>query len=92
MKEESTVNSSQNANLGTVPSCEKFLDIMQLILDDEATEEQKDFFRQRIETCSSSLNYYENEKVLWDKIRVKLGQKKCCPECVKDTILEKIKE
>ena len=91
-EEESTMNPSQDITSASCPNCQKFVDILYLILDDEATEEQKEFFRFHIDKCAKCLEHYQFEKSLWDKIKVKLGEKKCCPDCLVDVIREKIKQ
>lgn len=70
--------------------CSKFVDLMQLILDDEATNEQICFFKEHMDDCRGCLDYYEDEKNLIDQVRAKL-ERKCCPESLKSTILGKIK-
>ncbi|MCP4520088.1 MAG: hypothetical protein GY827_00055 [Cytophagales bacterium] len=76
------------------PSCQEFMGVLHLIVDGEdLTEDQKKFFKERLEGCSSSLNYYKNEKDLWKKIKTKLDiDSKCCPDCLPDQIMDKIKK
>lgn len=94
MREEGESIMKQQENVASIscPNCQKFVDILYLILDNEATEEQKDFFRFHIDKCAKCLEHYQIEKALWDKIKIKLDDKKCCPDCLVDTIREKIKQ
>ncbi len=89
---ELTTNESQEPTSMSCPKCDEFVDILYLILDCEATEEQKIFFKEHIEKCEKCLKHYQIEKELWSKIKGKLEDKKCCPGCLVDTIREKIKK
>ncbi len=69
--------------------CSQFLGVMQLILDDEATDEQLCFFKEHMDGCSGCWEHYNVEKSVIDEIRTKLTRK-CCPDSLKSSILDKI--
>jgi mycothiol system anti-sigma-R factor len=71
-------------NSATKPNCREML---QTILDGEATEEQKDYFRQHIGGCMPCYQSYDLE------IAIKqLLQTKCCGGEAPSDLVEKIKE
>ena len=78
-----------NKNGAAACDCGQFLSVMQLILDDEASEEQLCFFKEHMLDCHGCLEYYNVEKSVIDEIRTKL-ERKCCPESLKKSILGKI--
>lgn len=71
--------------------CRKFLDVVQLILDDEASEEQIKFFRKHVDACKHCLETYNMEKSVAEAIKSKL-QSRCCPDKLVQSIKQKIRE
>ena len=74
---------------GYACDCGQFVELMQLILDDEASDEQLKFFHDHMDDCRGCLSHYEGEKNMIDQIRLKL-ERKCCPDSLKSAILDKI--
>ena len=71
--------------------CSKFLETIQLILDDEATNEEVCFFKGHLDGCNGCFEHYNIEKSVIDEIRTKI-ERRCCPETLKTAILDKIQE
>lgn len=67
----------------------KCMEIIQLILDGEAKEEDLKFFKSNIECCSKSMEHYKFEQEVRNNIKEKLGEI-CPPENLEDCIREKI--
>ncbi len=84
-KETNGVNSGESEG-----KCARFMQVLQLILDDEASKEDREFFKARIDNYSVCLEAYEIEKTLLVEIKSKL-EKKCCPEQVVLAIKDKLK-
>lgn len=63
--------------------------IIQAILDDEATEAEKDHFRDNIDKCIPCIESYRLEKCIKDSLHLKL-EKKPCPKNLLTTIISKI--
>ncbi|WP_221389612.1 phosphohydrolase [Dyadobacter sp. NIV53] len=63
--------------------------IIQSILDDEATDAEKDHFRDNMEKCIPCIEAYRLEKCIKDSLSIKL-EKKPCPKNILDTIILKI--
>lgn len=63
--------------------------IIQAILDDEATEEEKDHFRENMDKCIPCIESYRLEKCIKDSLSIKL-EKKPCPQSILNTIITKI--
>jgi hypothetical protein len=63
--------------------------VIQAILDDEATEAEKDHFRVNMDTCIPCIEAYRLEKCIKDSLNHKI-EKKPCPESILNTILTKI--
>jgi hypothetical protein len=73
-------------------SCEhhaECMKIIQAILDDGATEAEKDHFRENMDKCIPCIESYRLEKCIKDSLSVKL-EKKPCPESILKTIISKI--
>lgn len=66
--------------------CRKLVDILELIIDKEATPEQEKFFNQHIEGCAPCLDHYEIDEAMHKLIREKLDKKEC-----KSSLLDSIK-
>lgn len=73
------------------PNCQRFVDIVNAIIDDEATEEEENFFRDHMNDCTGCLNHYNIEKEIIDQVKEKL-KKRCCPSSLKNSILNLIKK
>tara|TARA_R110002124_G_scaffold265785_1_gene432664 strand:- start:109 stop:399 length:291 start_codon:yes stop_codon:yes gene_type:complete len=65
------------------------LKVIQAILDDEATEAEKDHFRENIDKCIPCIESYNLEKCIKSSLADKV-QKKPCPKNILDTIISKI--
>lgn len=81
--------SSKESNVKESEERKKFLDTVNLMLDGEATPEQKRFVMEKVKCCQFSNSKYELEKC----IREKLKTLNCCKEMpanLDQTILEKI--
>ena len=55
--------------------CSEFLDVVNLILDNEATEDQENFVREHIEDCTGCLEKYELEKKIKELLQTKISKK-----------------
>lgn len=51
----------------------KFKELVQMILDDEADEQSRALFEEKIRTCISSSKCYQDEKGIQEAIRKKLA-------------------
>ena len=72
--------------------CEHHLECMkviQAILDDEATEAEKDHFRENMDKCLPCIESYRLEKCIKESLNFKI-EKKPCPESILKTIISKI--
>lgn len=79
-------------NLQMKHTCEhhaECMKIIQAILDDEATEAEKDHFRENMDKCIPCIEAYKLEKCIKDSLNFKLV-KKPCPESIFKTIISKI--
>ncbi|WP_157505265.1 phosphohydrolase [Dyadobacter beijingensis] len=63
--------------------------IIQAILDDEASEAEKDHFRENMDKCIPCIEAYRLEKCIKDSLTLKIV-KKPCPESILNTIMSKI--
>ncbi|MEO6282815.1 MAG: phosphohydrolase [Dyadobacter sp.] len=63
--------------------------IIQAILDDGATEAEKDHFRENMDKCIPCIESYRLEKCIKDSLNSKIA-KKPCPQSILDTIISKI--
>jgi hypothetical protein len=63
--------------------------VIQAILDDEATEAEKDHFRENMDKCIPCIESYRLEKCIKDSLNVKI-EKKPCPQSILNTIISKI--
>ena len=66
--------------------CQKLVDILELIIDKEASAEQEQFFKSHIEGCAPCLDHYEIDEAMYQLIREKLEKKEC-----KASLLDSIK-
>lgn len=71
---------------GECPEKQKCLEILTLVLDGEANEEQKDYFRAHIEKCMPCNSDYTVEKTIRE-----LLQSKCANKEVPSDLVESIK-
>ncbi|CAG5071929.1 hypothetical protein DYBT9623_03905 [Dyadobacter sp. CECT 9623] len=63
--------------------------VIQAILDDEATDAEKEHFRVNMDKCIPCIESYRLEKCIKDSLNQKIA-KKPCPESILNTILSKI--
>jgi len=71
--------------------CSKCREIIHLIVDCEACEEQMSHFKDSISKCQECMDYLNNHKNLLSIIKEKTGRK-CCPEKIANAIIDSIKE
>ncbi len=69
-----STNTHDSAN-GHCPECEKCLEVLHIVLDDEATEEQVAFVKAHVDSCSRCFDCYEVDKSLKESVRVKISKK-----------------
>ena len=74
----------------TCSNCVRVHELLNVIIDDEASKEEEQFFKGHIDECAPCLEKYNVERSLIDKIKSKLSHK-CCPENVVNSIKEQIK-
>ena len=60
--------------------CQKVVDILELIIDKEATDEQKEFFNSHVEGCAPCLDHYEMDEAMLVYLKETLEKKKCCDD------------
>ncbi len=70
-------------------NCQKLADLVPVILDGEATAEEKDFFKSHANGCKPCMSKYNIEQKLLKAVRDKLNRK-CCPERLKNKIKKTI--
>ncbi len=83
---------SVESNLPIKTICEHHVECMkaiQAILDGEATESQKEHFRQNIDSCLPCIETYRLEKCLKESLQNKVS-KVTCPEKLISTIKNKL--
>jgi len=68
-------NNSTNIKL----DCKQFANLVQLIVDDEASEEQKALFINHEKKCGHCAEVYNIEKSVIDLVKTKL-KRDCCTE------------
>ncbi len=74
----------------TCSNCVKVHELLNVIIDDEATKDEEEFFKEHIDECAPCLEKYNVERSLIEKIKSKLSHK-CCPESVVNSIKSQIK-
>lgn len=69
--------------------CQKVVEILELIIDKEATQEQERFFKKHIDGCAPCLKHYEIDNSLIELIKKSLEKKECKSDllsCIKSEI------
>lgn len=61
-----------NTDVDTPEGKEKCLEIINLILDGEATKDQMEYFNSKIKCCQKSMAFYHLEKCVKDVIQKKI--------------------
>lgn len=69
----------------------KCIEILELLLDGEATAEQEGFFKSHIEKCMPCYRYYDLEKSIKEILQTKV-ERKAVPRDLVDSIKSKIRE
>lgn len=69
----------------------KCLEILELLLDGEADQEQAEFFHAHIENCMPCYKHYNLEKTIREILQTKI-EKKTVPNDLVESIKTKIKE
>ncbi|WP_323758259.1 hypothetical protein [Roseivirga sp.] len=76
---------------GNLVDEKRFSEIIQLVLDNEADEESRAIFEEKIRTCVKSNGNYEREKCVQESIKQKLCEhKQEIPEDLAKTIKKSI--
>ena len=73
------------------PETQKCLEILHLILDDEADHEQEEYYKNHMDECWSCFKNYELEKAIRNLVKTKL-ERKTVPSTLIDDIKTKISE
>ena len=91
--EQKFTNNSQKEKESGISSrlTEEAKEIIHLIVDCEACEEQMSHFKDSISKCQECMDYLNNHKNLLSIIKEKTGRK-CCPEKIANAIIDSIKE
>ncbi len=79
-------NKDKKSLVDTPEGYRRCLEVINLILDGEADDEQKSYFEQKIKCCQKSMKHYEVEKCVKEVIQEKIDKKPVPPE-----LLDKIK-
>lgn len=83
--------SINNCETQNESDCTKFLEVVQLVIDNEATEKEIEFFKHHIQKCAHCLDHYNLEKSVAKAIKTKI-ESKCCPEKLVHIIKKQIRE
>jgi predicted anti-sigma-YlaC factor YlaD len=84
-------NSTKNDTTASSRFCEDFVEIVQLILDGEASEEHKKKFHSFYMECGSCISYYNLESSTVEFLKKKIEQEKMpVPKDLAEQILSKI--
>lgn len=75
---------------GGSSECEKFLSLVNLMLDNEANQQEEEYISSHIEECSPCFKQLELEKQLRETLKSKIAHKEVPSELV-DLIKTKIK-
>lgn len=70
---------SENGNCREVSKC---IHILNLMMDNEASEEEESFIRDHLDRCIECLEHYEVEKEIRSLIRKKIAHKKVPQELI----------
>ncbi len=79
-----------NTDVETPEGKQKCIEIMNLILDGEATVEQMEYFNSKIKCCEKSMSFYNLEKCVKEIIQNKIDNKPV-PQDLIDCIKSKLK-
>jgi len=71
-------------------NCKQLAEILHLVIDNQATPDQENFFNQHIHDCAPCLDHYEIDKSLQAIIKERLLKKECCSSLL-DSIRTQIK-
>ncbi len=71
--------------------CEKFLGLVQLLIDDEANSSQKSYINDHIDECAPCLKHLEVEKEFRELVKQKIERKEVPQELIQ-AIETKIKD
>lgn len=77
-------------NKDGMSDCEKFLHLINLMLDNEANQQEEDYISEHIEECSPCLEQLELEKQLRQMLKARIGHRRVPSELI-DSIKNKIK-
>ncbi len=82
-----SVNSENNAAtplIETQAGLSKCLEVINLILDGEASEEQLSYFDSKIKCCEKSMGYFNLEKCIRDVVKMRIEKKDVSPKLVEE--------
>jgi anti-sigma factor (TIGR02949 family) len=57
------------------PDCEKVINILEMIIDEEATSEDQTYFYSHLEDCSSCFDAHKHQKMLKDFLKLNVKRK-----------------
>ncbi len=72
-------------------ACEEFVNLMQAIIDGEATKEEEEFFNQHYSTCNPCHEYFTFSKSFFEFVKSKIKVEPL-PNDLASSILQKVKE
>ena len=83
-------NLHMEATISEKSECEKFLNLVQLLIDNEANTTEETYIKEHIDECALCLKHMALEKAFKELIQQKIA-KKDVPQELIDTIETKIK-
>lgn len=69
--------------------CQRLVNILEAVVDGQASKEDETFFNEHIEDCAPCLEHYELDQSLVELVRQSLERKKCTANllgCIKEEI------
>ena len=83
-------NDMHNVKLRTeMADCSEYKELIQLVIDDEATDKEEAYLRDHLKICLKCLDQYQINEELKKIIRLKL-EKKAVPDGLAETIRHKL--
>lgn len=64
MKTIATHPTQETANAGAIPDCEKIVSLLDIIIDGEASEEDKTYFFTHLDTCKECFGAHQKHEQL----------------------------
>ena len=72
-------------------NCDECLELLELILDNEATSEQKEYFANHVDNCKDCYEYYNLELTIKKLLKEKIGSQPV-PSDLIDSINTKVRK